>query len=120
MRKIFKLLIAACVLVTSTALAAPAQAETPGCVTQYELYLAKRGMTKAQVHRIFDTTGVVTHSFVTPGYGYDEYRSYRKCRGFDGGRDRVLVAFDDYTFSVRNELRVWAKWRWECKAMGHC
>lgn len=52
---------------------APAQADTPGCVTKGEFKRAKKGTPKAKVHRIFDTEGFDT------GLGDLETRHYDPC-----------------------------------------
>ena len=61
------------VLLVTIGPAAPTQADTPGCVTKGEFKRAKKGMTKAKVHRIFDTSGFET------GLGDLETRHYDPC-----------------------------------------
>jgi hypothetical protein len=120
---------------------APAQADTPGCVSGVEYRVPLRGRTTGQITRLFDTPGVQVYRYddeywvgdwVEDGY-WDEFgewvdltywddfaylqddvdtvRSYKKCRSFDGGRGRVGVNFDNYT-SPYSGLRVYSKTRY--------
>jgi hypothetical protein len=66
-----------CVLalgVATIAVATPALADTPGCVSRAEYRQVHRGMTKPHVHRIFDTAG---HR--DAAHGNIEVRGYRTC-----------------------------------------
>lgn len=67
------LLTAGMILVVPLGSVGPAQADTPGCVTKGEFARAKKGMLKARVHRIFDTSGSET------GLGDFETRHYDPC-----------------------------------------
>lgn len=109
--RITRLLLAGLVAVTGLFVVAPPASATPGCVTEFELFSAKRSMTKSQVHDIFDTSGRVFDTWVGPE-GYDEVRTYRKCPGFDGGRSRVVVWYDTYSYAFNGRISVFRKWRW--------
>lgn len=49
--------LAALLVSISLIVAAPAEADTPGCVTQSEFRAVENGWTKKRVHRKFDTNG---------------------------------------------------------------
>ncbi len=53
---------------------APAQADTPGCVSKPKVRRIEKGMTKKHVHRIFDTAGRFADG-AAGGYT----RGYRYC-----------------------------------------
>lgn len=55
--------------------AGTASADTPHCVTRSEFDRAVKGMSKARVHRIFDTRG-----FFIDGAGGGYVRGYQRCR----------------------------------------
>jgi hypothetical protein len=61
-------------LISLASPAAPAQADTPGCVTKPEFSRVQTGMLKEGVHRIFDTRGSLT------GLGTSEIRHYKPCK----------------------------------------
>lgn len=94
-----RLALAGAMGITGTmAIASPAAADTPGCVTRSEFETVYRHETVASVNDHFDTGGLVVDDLWWRN-GHDLVRSYRKCVGFDGGRGRVGVAFDDYSHS---------------------
>ena len=55
--------------------AAPASADTPGCVTKKEYRRIHKGMTKKRVHRIFDTR----RSWFAGGSAGVYKRTYQSC-----------------------------------------
>ena len=64
--------------ITGTGLvAAPAQADTEGCVTRFEFSLVKNGWGKSRVHRLCDTVGRQTSYY--SGYGSYQSREYKAC-----------------------------------------
>jgi hypothetical protein len=93
---------------------APAQADTPGCVTEREYLTVYKHETVSSVKDHFDTGGVVVDELWHPA-GHDVVRSYRKCEGFDKGRGRVGVNYDDYSHEsagyTDSKLRLWRKAR---------
>jgi hypothetical protein len=112
MRKLAALLAVGCIAGSVVAVPSLASADTPGCVSRAEFYSIKRGMSPAKVGRIFDTRGSVIYdewdevvtdngdgSFTVTSY-QDVVRSYKKCSGYERGRGRVGVRFDD-----RNAVR---------------
>jgi hypothetical protein len=75
-RRMFSVLAAAVVLCGGVvAVAAPAQADSAGCVTRAEYRKVHRGMTQRRVRSIFDTRG----SFGDGGAG-GYSRLYRQCK----------------------------------------
>lgn len=56
--------------------AAPANADTPGCVSPTEYSRVSRGMSVARVHGIFDTSGYVLDSYDSPGTWETDWTSY--------------------------------------------
>lgn len=110
-------LVASAAVAVSTlgVLASPAiAADTPGCVTENEYFTVYSHQTVAKVADHFDTAGTLLASY-SGANGFDTVRSYRKCQGFDGGRGRVGVNFDNY--SAQNvgyydgKMRLWSKAR---------
>lgn len=90
--------IAAAVVAATSIVIAPgvAQADTQGCVTHNEYQHIDRGMTKAQVTRIFDTNGHRT-SASSFGGNRDEFRSYKVCSSWGSPRwSDVSINFDNY------------------------
>src|SRR4051812_916295 len=76
-----KLLASAAVLASATTplvLAAPAQADTPGCVTRAEYRAVHKGYTVRHVRNIFDTWGHRDAISTSGGYG-SQIRSYHTC-----------------------------------------
>lgn len=74
--------IAASVALIATPIltAAPAQADTPGCVSRNEFGLVKKGWTKARVHRLFDTSGQqYYYSSAQYGFPAEQWREYDGC-----------------------------------------
>lgn len=98
MRRTFLRLVVAGVMVAGggMALADPAEADTPGCVTEREYLTVYRHERIVDVNDHFDTVGQLFDAWGGGGY-YDEIRTYRKCPSFDGGRGRVGVWFDNYS-----------------------
>jgi hypothetical protein len=75
----------------SGATLAPASARAHHCVSRGEYRHAHKGMTKARVHRSFDTAGkrkAISHS----GGGTSEVRSYAACHR----HGRVMVSYTTY------------------------
>ncbi len=58
--------------------AAPASADTEGCVTKTEFRKVSKGWALKRVHRVFDTAG--KQSFFYSGY---QTRDYKPCRNPD-------------------------------------
>ncbi len=56
------------------AVTAPAQADTPGCVSRNEFRIVEKGWTKSRVDRLFDAGGKTS----SQGYGY-KYQEYKTC-----------------------------------------
>ena len=61
------------VVVAPLAVAAPAQADTPRCVTKSEFRKVERGWQMKRVHRLFDAKGHLV--FQSGAYRTREYRS---------------------------------------------
>ena len=68
--------------------AAPAAADTAGCVTRAEYRAVHKGYSMTRVHRIFDTAGKRAAIATSGGYG-SQIRSYRTCSRFSA----VSVSF---------------------------
>ena len=68
--------------------AAPASADTPGCVSKSEYRTVKKGWTKTRVHRLFDTRGKQSISY--PPY---EDREYKACTVTYGTHGTVSVEY---------------------------
>ena len=68
--------------------APPAQADSPRCVSKGEYRQVHRGMSRGQVHRVFDTRGH-RRAFARVGRFRSEVRVYRGC----GRRSAVSVAY---------------------------
>ncbi len=89
-----------------------AYADTPNCVSRTEYRRVDRGMTIAQVNRIFDISGRITS---TSSYGgnKDQWREYRVCSSWGNPRwSNVSVNFDNYMAPKTNrdnKLRVYGK-----------
>jgi len=76
----FKQVFVAAVLAASTlAVAPPASADTPGCVTRSEFASVKVGMRKSRVHRVFDTAGRRVSIATSTEHYFAEIRMYRRC-----------------------------------------
>ena len=75
---------------------APAAADTPGCVTAAEYRHVHKGMTRAKVHNIFDTTG--KSLFENPGAVHNSAREYRMCTAWQKatGDSKVQVQYNNY------------------------
>jgi hypothetical protein len=85
---------ASSVLTTATVTTPTASAGEP-CVTKREYRQVRNGMTKARVHRIFDTSGSVL--FSNPGVQMNEAREYRTCRAFRRTAGRtVQIQYNNY------------------------
>lgn len=114
-------LTTAAVIASPIAMTAPAEAaDTPGCVTEREFLTVYRHETVASVNDHFDTGGLLVDETWTRN-GHDVVRSYRKCAGFDGGRGRVGVSFDNYSHAgagyTDHRLRLWRKARFNPYAL---
>jgi len=83
----------------------PAAADTPGCVSESEYIRVHDGMSKAGVHRLFDTRGV----FADGGAG-GYARAYPRCGNTTG---RVIVEYAATASSARV-----ANKKWESPARG--
>jgi len=102
-------LAAAAALATPLAVAAPANADTPGCVSRVEFRQVHQGMTKARVQSIFDTKGF----FVTGGGG-GYVKGYKQCRN-TVPRYWWCQANIEYAVNGRNVARVSIKtWKADC------
>lgn len=97
-RTVTRLALTSLVALSATTIAAPAEADTPGCVTRSEYNTVYKHETVASVNDHFDTGGIALADR-WGREGHDVVRSYRKCMGFDGGRGRVGVNFDNYSHS---------------------
>lgn len=98
-------LAAACL---STVSAAPAHADGRTCVSEAEyqnIRWSPRPPTVGKVHDHFDTKGVVEWRYEN-GRRIDVGRSYVKCPEWNGGRGRVQVSFDNYSWD--SLMRVYA------------
>jgi hypothetical protein len=93
MNRIFSGIAVGAVLASGLVLANPSEASAQeSCVTRAEFRNVHRGMSKAAVHRVFDTSG--RRSAISHAGGYTfEIRSYRACTqfgaisiGFENGR----------------------------------
>lgn len=93
MRKILPALVLT--LLFMFALAAPAYGDTPGCVTRGEFSQVHRGQTKAHVHRVFDTRGVLALR-----QGRDRVRTYRACVHPNRSTVNVVYEFEHGAFRV--------------------
>jgi hypothetical protein len=82
MRRTSTILLLSTVL---SVLAAPAIADTPGCVSRHEYDRIAKGMAMERVHKIFDTEGVETGLG-----GSGELRYYNTCTG----RGVIQIGFD--------------------------
>ena len=62
--------------------AAPAQADTDGCVTKAEFKKVRKGWKMTRVHRVFDTNGKqswFTDAYPSLGIPAEQGREYRHC-----------------------------------------
>ena len=92
MQPLIRTLLATTIVVGGLIVAAPAGADTGDqrpCVTSQEYNRITRGMIKARVQDLFDTTG--TFLFRNPGYVHNEVKEYRGCAGFT-----VQVQYNNY------------------------
>ena len=95
----------AALVVSPLAFISPAQADTPGCVTRAEYRAVTKGMTKARVHKIFDTDGRRQAISTSGGYAF-EIRSYKTCAPYSA----VSVGFEKKPGGVlrmSNKSAVW-------------
>ena len=78
------------------AVAQPAHADTPGCVSKKEFGQAKQGMTRGKVHRIFDTSG--KSLFENSGREHNSAREYKMCAPWRAasGDSKVQVQYNNY------------------------
>jgi len=88
-------MLAAAALAAGTALApalaAPAQADTPGCVSKAEYGKVRTGWSLARVHRLFDTAGSqIDYHPGSPGFPASQSRQYRGCPAYS----QVQVVYD--------------------------
>ena len=82
LHRLGSLLVAASVVAAPLLVAAPAQAETPTCVSRSEFRSVSKGMDIKRVHRAFDIAG--KQSFYFPAYpelgiAAEQTREYRTC-----------------------------------------
>ncbi len=78
MKRILSTLAAAAILTGGMAALPNEASAQAGCVSQAEFRQVKRGMSKAKVHRIFDTAG--RRDAISHGGGFTfEIRSYKAC-----------------------------------------
>ena len=95
--------IAAAALAAPLLVAAPASADTPGCVSRAEYRQVHSGMTKAWVRSIFDTKG-----FFVSGGGGGYVVGYKQCRN-TVPRYWWCQADIEYAVNSRNVARVSTK-----------
>lgn len=81
---------------------APAQADTPGCVTRTEFSKVVRGMTMPRVHRIFDTRGVENFR----GFG-STTREYTPCTDREWGFVNVSYERRGGLWRVTSKFAYW-------------
>lgn len=93
----------ACALTTAVVLgggsilsAVPASADTPGCVSRAEYRSVSKGMGKAKIAAVFDTTGS-RMAYVVSGGNNAETRSYRTCLQYSS----VIVLFSNGRLSTK-------------------
>ena len=72
------ILTVAALAVAGTVAAAPAAADTSGCVTRGEYRAVHKGDSMTRVHRIFDTAGKRFSIATSGGYG-SQIRNYNTC-----------------------------------------
>jgi hypothetical protein len=85
--------------------AAPAQADTPGCVTRKEYRKVKQGWTKARVDRRFDTDGNRV-AIASSGAFKTSVWNYRACSRLSA----VSIAYDKHGTHPWKELAKSAVW----------
>ena len=103
----FRLVLSATILAAGlVAVATPAGADTPGCVTRSEFRSVYRGMSKTRVQAIFDTDG--TRQAISWSGGFAaEVRSYRACSLYSV----VSIAYDKRpggVFRLSAKSAVWS------------
>lgn len=91
MRHLSGLVVGLFVVAGLTLPAAPAQADTPGCVTRKEYRSVKKGWTKARVDRRFDTSGNRVAIASSGGFKTSVW-SYKTCSRFSA----VSVSYDKH------------------------
>jgi hypothetical protein len=87
--KRFAIILAALVSFAVIAPMAPANADTPSCVSRSEYRKVRNNMAMAKVHRIFDVNGR-RESIAHAGRFHAQVRSYNGC----GQWSFVSIAFD--------------------------
>jgi hypothetical protein len=96
-RNLTATLVAAIVGLGLGSVAAPASADTAGCVTRAEFGNVSRGDSIAKVTRVFDTRGTITGQ--SDGY---QTRSYRTCRRPQQGA--VHIGYDRKRLSYKHAM----------------
>jgi hypothetical protein len=76
--------------------AAPANADTPNCVTRAEYVRVKDGLDRGKVHDTFDTNGRSLSK--NPGAVHNSAREYRMCAAWRAatGDSKVQVQYNNY------------------------
>jgi hypothetical protein len=97
-----RILCALVLAVATLGVAAPAaQADSPRCVTKAEFRSVHVGMTKARVHRIFDTSGRRV-TFARVRRYTSEVRRYRPC----SRRTAISVSYANRRLDGKSRVRL--------------
>lgn len=86
-----KILVALAMIASTVLIAAPAQADLSGCVSAAEYDQVHLEMRQSRVHNIFGQSGLVTSTWSSGGWRYQE-RVYDFCS--DG--DLFTLTYGDY------------------------
>ena len=100
--RLTKAVVIGALILSPLAVAAPASADTPGCVSKAEFRKVKKHWAIGRVHRVFDTKGKQT--FYTTGY---QSREYKTCKNPKYSFVSVTYEKDDGVWRVTSKTALW-------------